>query len=368
MNILVYYPSNSRTIAIESVILKFKEAGHSLFLLTQTPEGDLHTALEKQGVQTAAAVIPKKAAPVYYLRHILFLRRYIAANKIDIVYSHLQQANIISVFTQYISAARFYICRHHADRAGASRNFNQDLFDKLINRLAKLIIVPSRKVYQQVTEAEGTNPAKVKLIHYGYDFSKYPLPDAAEVAKIKSDHPAKLLLVKIARLVPGKRYPVLFGVIRELVLNDKLDIRLIAISDGPLMDEYSQWIVANGMQKNIFLLGNRTNVIDYLQAADAVPLLSESEASNNVIKEAALLRKCVLVCDDVGDFNDYIEQGKSGLLLGKTDPATDLKKYLIDLYSGKTDRETMGQRIHDNVLALFSIDNVINEYRDLNKP
>lgn len=365
--ILFYYPSNKRTISIESVILKFRDQGHTVTLLTQSQKAELHQELEFNGIETETCFREKKNALLYYVKHIVFLVKYCKKNKVDIVYSHLQQANIISVFAQWFCSSQFYICRHHSSVSGADKNFNQTLFDKIINRFAKLIIVPSSAVYRQVNEAEGVSEKKIRKINYGYDFTKYPLPDLNEVTKIKQQYSCKLLLVKVARLVPGKRYPILFEVIREEVIERKRDIKLLVISDGPLFSEFNDYIIKNQLQNNIFLLGDRSNVIDYLYASDAVPLLSEAEASNSVIKEAGLVNKCVLVCKQVGDFEDYIQDGVSGLFMNRDNPTSDLKAHISALYDDKIDREVLGRNLHVSVIQNYSIDKVIIHYDSLNR-
>ncbi len=367
MNILFYYPSNKRTISIESVIIEFRNQGHTVVLLTQSPKEDLHKELENNNIATYTYVIKKSNAILYYVKHLLYLVKFCKKNKIDIVYSHLQQANIISVFAQYFCKPKFYICRHHSDVSGKESNFNQSLFDKVINRLAKLIIVPSKAVFHQVNINENVNSKKLKLIYYGYDFSKYPSPDNIEVQKIKSQYNCKLLLVKIARLVPGKRYNILFDVLKKQIHDHKKDIKLLVISDGPLYKEFSDYIKLNKLENHIFLLGDQPNIINYLSAADAVPHLSETEASNSVIKEAGLVKKCVLICKQVGDFDDYIKENVSGLFMDKTDPSSDLEKYLNELYNEQIDKDKLGENLYESVNNTFSINQVIADYKYLNQ-
>ena len=366
MNILFYYPSNKRSISIESVIIGFKNQGHHVILLTQSEEAELHEELRENRIDYSTYVIEKNNSLLYYFKHLLFLIKFCRINKIDIVYSHLQQANIISVFAQYFCNSIFYICRHHSSVSGSDKNFNQSLFDKLINRFSKLIIVPSKMVYKQVNEVEGVNNNKIKLINYGYDFNKYPTPNIVEVDKIRKEFKCKLLLVKIARLVPGKRFDILFSVINKLV-KEGMDIKLLVISGGPLFNEFEAYIKCNHLESNIYLLGEKLNVIDYLSASNVVPLLSEAEASNSVIKEAALVNKCVIVCKGVGDFEDYIVNGESGLLMDKGNPMPDLTNYLSDIYNEKINIKNLGLKLHESAINNFSINNVIQNYRSLNQ-
>lgn len=366
MNILFYYPSNNRTVSIESVIISFHNQNHRVSLLTQSPKAEIHEELEKNNISTYAYEIKKNNSILYYMKHFLYLIQYCRKNNIDIVYSHLHPASIVSVFAQFFCKSRFYICRHHSNVNGMDKNFNQTLFDAIINRLAKVIIVPSIRVYEQVTIVEKVKSKKVKLINYGYDFSKYDEPDVKEVENIRTKYSAKLLLVCVARLVPGKRFEILFKVVNELIKFQHLDIKLLVISDGPQMNDFKQYILRENLTDYIFLLGSKNNVIDYLAAADAVPLLSEAEASNNVIKEAGLVNKCVLVCDGVGDFNDYIVNNYSGLFLNKLNPETDLKLCIKKIYDEEIDKKMLGENLYNSVIKTFSIENVISQYSSLN--
>ena len=75
------------------------------------------------------------------------------------------------------------------------------------------------------------NPARIKLIYYGYDFAKYPDPNTDEVKNIKNQYSTQLLLTSIARLVPGKRHEILFETIHELISEHNLDIKLLVVGD-----------------------------------------------------------------------------------------------------------------------------------------
>ena len=59
MSILFYYPSNKRTISIESVIIGFKNQGHHVILLTQSEESELHEELHKDNIDFSTYVIEK---------------------------------------------------------------------------------------------------------------------------------------------------------------------------------------------------------------------------------------------------------------------------------------------------------------------
>ncbi|MEI2824435.1 MAG: hypothetical protein V9F02_13555 [Chitinophagaceae bacterium] len=52
-----------------------------------------------------------------------------------------------------------------------TRNANEVKLDKLINRMAKAIVIPSSGVWLSMEKYEKANMNKVQLIPYIYDFS-----------------------------------------------------------------------------------------------------------------------------------------------------------------------------------------------------
>lgn len=364
MNILFYYPDKERSISLSSLMIAFQGQGHQVFLLTHGEKGDLHADVEKHGVLTFTHTVKKKGI-FFYLSHARFLASFTKEHKIGIVYSHIQRANLISSFAQFLSSARFILCRHHSDCAFIDNNANEKRADKIINRLGKEFIVPSDKVYNQMTQAEGVKNKKIHLIRYAYDFSQYSAPDAQEVASIRQKYKAKLLLVKIARLISEKRHLLLLEAVSDLV-NQGLDIKLLLLSDGPERDKIWSYIEQNNLQNHIFMLGYRRDVMNYIAASDLIVHVSESEASSNLAKETGLLKKLLLVCNDVGDFDEYLTDGYNCIKLNKTNPIPDLKKVLPGIYEAQRDISQLGTNLHDTVLERFSIERIIKMYEPFN--
>jgi hypothetical protein len=60
MKILFYVPTNQFVIYISSLMIAFQQQGHQVFLLTQSPKGELHFDVEPYGVLTSAYYPNKK--------------------------------------------------------------------------------------------------------------------------------------------------------------------------------------------------------------------------------------------------------------------------------------------------------------------
>lgn len=360
MNILFNFPSNKRAVSIESLAEAFVNNGHNVFFYSEEPKGLLHEFIEKFGVINHFNVLEKKSASLFYLKHAFALAKYIRENKIDLVFSHTQVANISAVIAQYFCKTRMIICRHHSDTAFINNNFNERMLDRIINRLGREFIVPCKKVYDQMI-VEGVKAEKIRLIYYGYNFNYYQLPDPAKVNEIKDRYPCNLLIVKAARYIVEKRHVILFRVMKKLA-DEGLNIKCLALSDGPERENLEKFVAENNLQDHVYLLGYKSDVLTYLSAADLVIHLSSSEASNNLVKEVGLLKKPVLVCSDVGDFDDYIENSVNAFKIDKDHPETELEEILRKVYHHKESLAYLGNNLHKKVFEMFSIEKVIGDY------
>ena len=235
MKILFYQPYNQAVPYIESVAECFANDGHTIYFLSHAAKGETHRNLEQFGCKTFSHELYRSSFLQYYKARVSNLAKFCRENTIDIVYSHFQEANLISVIAQYFCKATFVINRHHSDCAFIDDNWKERWGDKIINRLAKGYISTSPKVHHQIVDIEKTNPKKVRLINYGYNFDKLPKADSGKVAEIRRDYRAKLLLVKAARFIPEKRHIQLIEAMDSLI-NSGHDIKLLLLGEGPLAE------------------------------------------------------------------------------------------------------------------------------------
>ncbi|HEU5145921.1 MAG TPA: glycosyltransferase family 4 protein [Chryseosolibacter sp.] len=365
MNILVYQPYNQIVVYIESIAEQFVLDGHQVYFLSHDEPGATHENLQKIGCQTGSIRIRNRLPIIHQIERMLRLVSFCKKNNIDVVYSHFQESNIVGVFAQFFVRAKFVITRHHSDSTFLESHRRQRFADKIINRLAKWYIAPSQKVYDQIVNVEGTNSKKVKLIRYGYNFQNFRKVDAVIAAGIRASFPADLLLVKAARFIPAKRHRALIDAMRTIISKGH-NVKLLLMGKGPLEDDLKKYVRDSGLDNNIFFLGFKLNIMDYYSAADLVVHFSISEASNSAIKEAAITNTAVAVCRDVGDFDDYIVRGRNGFTIEKQNPGAHFVSLVDAIIEKNFDLEMMGKALHQDVLTMFDVRNVVEEYRRIN--
>jgi glycosyltransferase involved in cell wall biosynthesis len=316
-HVLFYYPANRRSVALETLLVAVQGLGHKVTCLTTAPRGVLHEELERHGIACHEHVLPDAHGPRYYLAQARYLARFCRQHAIDTVWSHLQHANLIAVLAQYLMKSRVVAFRHHNQFNMVAEQVvsrNEVIVDTIINKLAKAILVPSQGVRETMRRFESVDIAKVVVAPYLYDFSKYKQPDPARVREIEAEFPCHLRLIMVSRLVAGKGHDVVFPVFKKLVA-EGLDLKVLVMDEGDEKARLQSWVAQNGLGDRVFFLGFRSNIVDYLGAAELLIHPSVAEASNSAVKELGLMHRTAAVHQGVGDFDAYVVDGESGFLV-----------------------------------------------------
>ncbi len=340
--------------------------GHEVHLLTLEPEGPLHTLVRKTGVTASASPYREGFNPPRLIRNARFLTSYCRKYKIDFIFAHQQLCAMPLILAGPFMHTKNYYIRHNTDEDYLATPLKARLLNRFINSRSKNIIAPSEAVYHYLVEKEKVPAKKIQRINYGYNFSLYALPVQEKVISIRSQYKCRLLLISIARLTPPKRHVLMFRAVQELI-KEGLDIKMICLGSGQIRESLESLINNDGLGSSISLEGNQNNVMDYLSASNLLLHLSETEASNSVVKEAALAGLPAIVCKNVGDFDDYIVNEVNGFLVDKTDPVPETVATIRKLYQDMERLKTIGQSAHDTVLKTFSITNVAAKYEDILK-
>jgi glycosyltransferase involved in cell wall biosynthesis len=302
------------------------------------------------------------------------LARFCRRHDVEAVFSNLQHANFIAVCAQYLTRARVIAFRHHfkfvfpGDGIPLEPNRMEQIFDKVINRLARTIVVPSRGVYDGMQAVESVDMSRVEILPYMYDFDRYRRPNTEAVSAIRARFPARLTLLMSARLIPFKRHALVFRVIRDLV-GEGLDLRMLVLDDGPERESLEGFIKAHGLYDRIIMLGFRRDFVDYMAAADILVHPSLTEASSSVVKEMGLLGRTAIVCEGVGDFDEYLEHGRNAFLVPRATSGSEIAEIIRELHARPERLVPLGRSLRSTVLERFSVEREsVDRYLNLARP
>ncbi len=362
MKILVYSAANARAVDQQSQAVLFKQMGHEAILLTWTPWGVLHENFVAAGGSAYSSNV-KGRHIFFFIRHFFFLIRFCRQHQIDIIISNAQGCAVVTGFAKFFMKARPVYERHNTNLYGESfKNSLKDrCFNWLANNLSSNFIAISGKVKDQLIK-ENVAEKKIHQINLCYDPVQYKNDNAGKESEIKKLYKADLVILYIARLVHRKRHEIAFNVAKKLVAAG-VDLKLVCIGHGESRQELEQWINENNMQDTIILTGHVSNVFDYIKASDIVMLLSVSEASSHIVKEAAFCNKTVIVCKGVGDFEETVVHGYNGFLVDRENPLEGTVEILQNIVRDKNSLGLLSANILKTVNEKFSIESVKEKYQ-----
>lgn len=157
-------------------------------------------------------------------------------------------------------------------------------------------------------------------------FLHAPVEIVNEVNSYKRDKNTRVI-VNLARLNPVKRQPLLAKVSKRLY-DERYDFSVLYI--GNIRDEHVYEEMKQNSSPNQYILGEKTNPLDYLAVADAFCLCSSYEGLPISLIEA-LGMGVVPICTPVGGIVNIIQDRKNGLLtkdLSEESLYETLKHYL----------------------------------------
>lgn len=363
MNILIYSPGNLRAADQQAQAELLISLGHKVSLLTWAVPGVLHKNFEALGAAAYSSYHVKGRSIIYFAKQAIYLINFCKKNKIDIVFSHLQSNAVVAGMAKYFLKSKFYYVRHNADYFSLRATAKSSFINKMANFLSPEIIAISNNVKQELIK-EKVNKERIHRINLCYNFLHYETERLFNSTAIRAEFEADLVLIYIARLDSLKRHTMAFEVIRQLD-EEGFDCKLICIGEGPYRKELESWIEINKMGTKIILKGFVSNVFDYLVAADMLLLLSYSEASSHAVKEAGICNKPVIVCDEVGDFGDYIMHNENSYLVNKENPIKETVVLLRHFIKNKGELQITGIKLHSTIENTFGLENVKEQYRKI---
>jgi glycosyltransferase involved in cell wall biosynthesis len=203
-----------------------------------------------------------------------------------------------------------------ADVAGRTRYSLLRWAEPLLLAVATRVFAASEEIARSLTRMAPRWAHKVEVLHLGVG---EPPPVRRAAAEVRSElglGPDHALVVTAARLAPQKALHVALRALASLP--DRVD--LAVLGEGPLEAELRAVARGLGLCERVRWLGWRTDVADFVAAADVFCLSSNWEACALAAQEAMQLGT-VVVSTDVGGMPELIIDGRSGLLVPKGDDA-----------------------------------------------
>jgi glycosyltransferase involved in cell wall biosynthesis len=241
------------------------------------------------------------------------------------------------------------------------RNIDSPAF-WLKGRAARLLM--PRLVRAGFDAAIGVSKATLAEVHrfYGFSDRSVAIPNGVDFTRLQVSRPREATLpmlgpgpnrlIWVGALGPQKRPDVAVDVLAALGRND---VSLCLVGEGPWRERVHNKVVGLGLEHQVVMLGNRSDVGDLLRAGDVFLSTSDTDGQPAVVIEA---QHCGLpvVCFDVGGVSECLTSEKTGIIVRHGD-ALGMAKAVAELLND-TPRRTQMSSLSVDAAARFDILNV----------
>jgi len=171
-------------------------------------------------------------------------------------------------------------------------------------------------------------------------------------------------LLDVAGLSDWKNIKTLVEMMKLLIYKyNRTDIHLYVAGDGDERENLEMQIKEYGIENNIHLLGNQSNVLGLLKQADIFVHPSYKEGFGIVILEAMIEAKPIIV-SNAGALPEIIEENVSGFLVDPFD-IEQWAKTVLKLIDDKDLSKKIGLQAQEIVKEKFSIEEYVIKHKKL---
>jgi len=300
---------------------------------------------------------------------ISFLRRFIRTCrelKIDVIHSHLFGAGLYASLAGAVLRLPVIVTFHNELFLPGQRHRFLPLKNFLIRNLADKIVLVADYMRPEYVSTGKYPEAKMTTIYNGIEFPARLSESEKHTLRSELNLGTDDLLVgHVANFRAPKGHRYLVEAAAE-VAKQVPNVRFLLIGDpgdGSIKAEVEKLAARHNIEKNIVLLGFRSDVSKLLSLIDVFVLSSISEGHPLSVVEAMAASKPVVVTN-VGGLPEIIDDGKTGYLVQPKNPPA-LAEKIIALASQPDLREQMGGRAVKSAEGRFSLDAMIRSYEQL---
>lgn len=274
------------------------------------------------------------------------IAKFVKTNKIDCLYSTLDNANIAARVASMFNHNTCVVIRESgmADR----KSWKIKSLDKFLNNFVDKIIAVSDEVKDSLVAYQPKHASKIEVFMNGVNlpFDENGLEQVLStkdqstinilsIGSMKDDNKGQAGLIKTV------------GAIRQS--NPELNIKLILVSDGKLRPELEALAESHAVTGRVIFTGylDRGQINNWYRMSDIYILNSRNEGCPNVVLEA-MSYGLPVIATKVGGTRQIIDDGINGFLLKRGD-YSKMKELIITLAGDKNKRLEIGRAAYHKI-------------------
>jgi len=260
------------------------------------------------------------------------LRRFYKDHDVSVVHAHQYGPFFYAAMARLPGRQPPIIFTEHGRDYPDYRRPKRVLANRFLLSRHDRVVAVGEQVKQALITNEGIAKDRIEVIYNGIPLQHFAAaaPDKRQQARAALGlADGTFAIVQVARLNPLKDHQTAIAMMSRLVRQHP-DARLLLVGEGEQRQAIETTIRQTQLDQVITLYGNRSDVISFLQAADAFLLTSVSEGIPLTLIEA-MAAGVPCVATRVGGIPEVIVDGQSGLLAaaGAADNLADSLSRLI---------------------------------------
>jgi len=338
-----------------------QECGFEVVVSYLTGNGALVEEYARRGIR----VVPFLMRGKWDLFVVRRMVRFIHAEGIDLVHTHLVHANILGCMAARLAGRIPVISSEVNTTDWTQRNVLVRALARWCHRQVEVVTVISSAVRDTVVGRAHLDPRRITMIRPGVDLSLHVKtgPEMTREAKRELGfEPDRPIVGTVARFDPRKGLVTLICA-ADLVLKRYPDALFLIVGDGRTRGDIEREINRLRLERSVRLLGSRNDVFALLRAFDIFVLPSHAEGLSISVLEAMATGKPV-IATSVGGLVESVVAGETGLLVDPGDEVA-LSQAIIDLLNDPARRSAFGTRGRERVEKTFNPTAYVRETEQL---
>jgi glycosyltransferase involved in cell wall biosynthesis len=211
---------------------------------------------------------------------------------------------------------------------------------------------------RNIVIADGVPASRAVTIHEGIDLARAEAAPPADLhAELWLPHHAPIV-GNVAALVPHKGQRHLIDA-AAIVVRRIPDARFVIAGEGELRPQLERQIKEHRLEKHVFLVGFRPDVLSVHKAFDLFVMSSLTEGLGTSLLDAMACGKPI-VATTAGGMPEVVADGRTGLLVPPRDDDA-LAAAIVTLLEDEPRRRAMGAAAERRVREFFSAERMVQE-------
>ena len=287
--------------------------------------------------------------------HLSRLKNILLHSDIKLIYANSAASAPMVEFLSFLKCP--VICHIH-ELESSIRRLDPDTMS-ILKKYASMYITVSAVAKQNLIQQHGVEDSKIQVIEGMVPIAEYLTPESGQVTGIVNrelDIASDAKIVCACGSVDLLKGTDLFLKVAEYVTQHyrSSPVHFIWIGGRPdAVKEIRKQVQCSSVRHTLHFIGQRLNIIPYLDASDLLLLTSREESLSLVMVEAALRQRPIICFNQSGNPPDFVEQD-AGIVI----PDFDTRKMgeaVIELLSNPDLRGRMGRAAKQKALIRYDL-------------